>query len=297
MPRQPLSLTGRTVAITGGARGIGRATAAAFLREGARVAIGDIDADEARSAAAALGGDTMGMDLDVTDRPSFAAFLERAERELGPLAVLVNNAGIMPLAAAVDESDDIARRQVDINLHGVILGTKLALPGMVGRGEGHIVNIASAAGKSGFPGAATYCATKHAVVGFSEAVRAETRGTGVELSVVMPAVVNTELGSGLPRTRGVPLVEPQSVAAAIVDAVQRQRFDVFVPRSLGPLLRVMTLLPRPAREAVGHLLKGDRVLAEPDTGLRAAYEARATQVRAGSATAPEPETPQHVTAA
>lgn len=86
--------------------------------------------------------------------------------------------------------------------------------------------MASAAGKAGFAGGATYCATKHAVVGLSEAVRAETRGTGVGLSVVMPSVVNTELGSGLPKTRGIALVEPEDVAEAIAEAVERRRFEV-----------------------------------------------------------------------
>ncbi|UJA21655.1 SDR family oxidoreductase [Thermoleophilia bacterium SCSIO 60948] len=297
MPRRPWPLAGRTVAVTGGARGIGRATAAAFLQRGARVAIGDIDAGLAERTAAELGAGAVGLDLDVTDRSSFAAFLDGAERQLGPLAVLVNNAGIMPLAALVDERDEIARRQVDINVHGVLLGTKLALPGMVRRGDGHIVNIASAAGKAGFPGGATYCATKHAVVGLSEAVRAETRGTGVELSVVMPSVVNTELGSGLQRTRGVAMVEPRDVAEAIVDAVQHRRFDVYVPRSLGPLFKVMTVLPRPARELLSHALKGDQVLAKPDSAVRHAYEARAAEIPSGRATAPEPETSQSVTAA
>ena len=91
---------------------------------------------------------------------------------------------------------------------------------MVQRRTGHIVNIASQAGKAGVPGGATYCATKHAVVGLSEAVRAELRGTGVEVSVVMPAVVNTELGSGLPDTPGVKKLEPEDVANEIVSALE-----------------------------------------------------------------------------
>ena len=84
------------------------------------------------------------------------------------------------------------RRQVDVNVHGVILGCKLALPGMLARGSGHIVNVASAAAKVGVPREAVYAATKHAVLGLSESLRAELRGTGVELSVVLPGLVRTE---------------------------------------------------------------------------------------------------------
>ena len=101
-------------------------------------------------------------------------------------------------APRLDEEDDAAtRRMLEINLHAVIHGTREAVKRMKPRGTGHIVNVASMAGKSGFPGAATYCATKHAVVGLSEAVHLELRGTGVSVSCVMPAVVRTELASGL----------------------------------------------------------------------------------------------------
>ena len=103
--------------------------------------------------------------LDVTSRASFAAFVDATEEQLGPLDVLVNNAGIMPLGRFVDEDDSTTQRMIDINLHGVIFGMKLALARMVPRDRGHIVNIASQAGKFGAPGGATYSATKHAVVG------------------------------------------------------------------------------------------------------------------------------------
>src|ERR671918_3164736 len=162
MAKQPKSLNGRVVAITGGARGIGKATAKALVAEGAKVAIGDLDTELAEQTASELGGDSIGLELDVTKRESFADFLAQVEERLGPLDVLVNNAGIMPLGAFVEEDDATAHRLVDINLHGVIFGTKLAIPGMVRRGSGHIVNLASQAGKGGFPGGATYCATKHA---------------------------------------------------------------------------------------------------------------------------------------
>jgi len=126
MAKAPRSLAGKVVAITGGARGIGRATAAALIREGARVAIGDIDVALAERTAQELGGSTLGLPLDVTDRGSFEAFLREAESQLGLLDVLINNAGIMPVGPFIQESDATARRLVDINLHGDIFGSKLA---------------------------------------------------------------------------------------------------------------------------------------------------------------------------
>ena len=176
--KQVKSVAGKVVAITGGARGIGKSTATALVRRGARVAIGDLDLELAEKTATELGGNVVAFALDVTDRDSFAAFLDEAEKELGAVDVLINNAGIMPVGPFGEENDETARPIVDINLHGVIFGTKLALERMVPRGSGHIVNVASQAGKAGLPGGATYCATKHAVVGLSEAVRPRTSTPG-----------------------------------------------------------------------------------------------------------------------
>jgi NADP-dependent 3-hydroxy acid dehydrogenase YdfG len=274
MAKVPRSLAGQVVAITGGARGIGRATATALIAQGAQVAIGDIDATLAERTAQELGNGTIGLPLDVTNRASFATFLDEVETRMGPLDVLINNAGIMPIGPFVEETDATALRMVDINLHGVIFGSKLALERFLPRNRGHIVQIASAAGKAGFPGGATYCATKHAVVGLSEAIKAEVRDTGIDISIVMPVVVNTELGSGLPTTRGFKAVEPEDVANAIVEALQTGRFEVFIPKSMNGMVRLNALMPRRAMEAVGRLLKGDQVLAHPDHTARAAYEAR-----------------------
>ena len=209
MAKQPRILAGETVAITGAARGIGRATAEALTRQGMRVAIGDVDVETAQRTAAELGPTAVALALDVTDRGSFSSFLDEAERQLGPIDVLVNNAGIMQIGRFIDEDDTTARRMIDINLHGVILGTKLALERMIPRGRGHIVNVASQAGKFGTPGGATYSATKHAVVGLTEAVRGEMRlmGADINLSYVMPYVVKTELGSGLGQARGLSELE------------------------------------------------------------------------------------------
>ncbi|HEX3173989.1 MAG TPA: SDR family oxidoreductase [Solirubrobacterales bacterium] len=274
MAKERRALSGKVVAITGGARGIGKATATALVRKGCRVAIGDLDLSLAEQTATELGGGTVALSLDVTDRDSFANFLDEAERQLGPLDVIVNNAGIMPVTPFVEESVDSIRRQVDINLHGVIAGSQMAIERMRPRGTGHIVNIASQAGKGGVPGIATYSATKHAVVGLSEAMRAELRGSGVEVSCVMPTVVNTELTAGVGQ-RLIQPVEAEDVANEIVDALEAPRFDVWVPRFNGGLFKFIALLPRGAREAVGRFMKVDKLMTEVDHGARRAYEDRA----------------------
>ena len=278
MAKQHRILTGQVAAVTGAARGIGRATAQAFLREGMKVAIGDLDFATAQQTAKELGHGTVAFQLDVTQRASVKAFLDGVEEQLGQIDVLVNNAGIMQVGHTLWEEDDATtQRMIDINQNGVMFGIKEIVPRMLARGRGHVVNIASTAGKGGFPGGGTYCGTKHYVVGLSEALRAELRGTGVEVSCVMPVVVNTELASGLTETRGVKTVQPDDVAGEIVSALQDLRFDVFVPRSVAGITKVMNLLPRNGREGLSRALKADQVLMQVDEGKRAAYELRASK--------------------
>jgi NAD(P)-dependent dehydrogenase (short-subunit alcohol dehydrogenase family) len=286
MAKERRSLSGKVVAITGGARGIGKATAAALVNKGCRVAIGDLELELAEQTAAQLGGGTVALPLDVTDRSSFERFLDEAERQLGPLDAVINNAGIMPVTPLVEESEASIRRQIDINLVGVITGTQLAIERLRPRGSGYIVNIASQAGKSGLPGIATYSGTKHAVVGLSEAVRAELRNTGVEVLCVMPTVVNTELTSGVGQ-KWIKPVEAEDVANEIIDAMEVPRFDVFVPRANGVLYKVLSPLPRSWREAIGRAMKVDKLMLEVDHGARRAYEERAAKSEPGQGEAGE----------
>jgi NAD(P)-dependent dehydrogenase (short-subunit alcohol dehydrogenase family) len=273
MATPPRSLTGKVVAITGGGRGIGRAVAEALARAGARVAVGDLDRESAEQTATAIGG--LWLALDVTDHAGFVAFLDEVERRLGPLDVLVNNAGIMSITPLVDESPAGIARQVEINLHAVIRGTQEAMRRMVPRGTGHIVNIASLAGRTGVPHMATYCATKHGVVGLSEAVRLELRGSGVEVSVVMPYFARTELAAGMADARGLKFVTAEEVAAEVSSALRHPRFEVFVPRSTGVLVGIGSALPRRAREVFRRALKADEVALNANRDARSAYEARA----------------------
>jgi len=274
--KEPRHLHGQVVAITGAARGIGLATARACAAKGMKVAIGDLDQANAAKAAVSVNG-AEAFALDVADSGSFETFLDAVQDQFGAIDVLINNAGIMQLGPFVAESETTARRQVDINVHGVLNGMRLILPRFQARGSGHLVNIASTAGKAGFPGGATYCGTKHFVVGVSEAVRAEMRGSGIEIACVMPVVVNTELAAGLQETRGVKHITPEDVANEIVSALEHPRFDVFVPRSVAGITKVLGVLPRGGREAVSRALKADRVLAQVDDKARAAYELRASK--------------------
>jgi len=277
LAKQPHIFVGEVAAITGAARGIGKATAQTFAREGMKVAIGDVDVELAEQTAAEIGPNATAFGLDVTSRDSFEAFVDATEQRFGPLDVLINNAGIMPLGRFLDEEEATAVRMVDINLHGVIHGMKVALPRMMARNRGHVVNIASQAGKYGAPGGATYSATKHAVIGLTEAVRGELRleGSEVRLSYVMPYVVNTELGAGTQRARGFRNLEATEVADAIVDAIKHDVVDVWLPRSSRNTHRISLLLPRRVSEAFARAMRADRVLMGADKQARAAYELRA----------------------
>jgi len=281
MSRTSRDLDGSVVAITGGARGIGRATAQACVRAGMRVAIGDLDLAAAQLTARELGDGTIAVELDVCNRSSVRRFLDATEERLGPLDALINNAGIMHLGRLVDEDDASTRRQVDINVHGVLHGMKEALPRMTARRRGHVVNIASTAGKAGFAGAATYSGTKHFVVGASEAVRFELRGSGVEISCVLPVVVRTELAAGVSKARFVDHLEPEDVADAIVATLRVPRFEVFVPSHISALMTFASLLPQRARDGLARAMKADAVFTNPDAGARRAYERRAERSEPG----------------
>lgn len=226
-----IELNGARVCVTGGARGIGRATVAELIGRGATVWIGDRDLAAAQETAEALGAHAH--HLDVTDEASFKEFL-RAASEQGPIDMLVNNAGIQLMGRFVDQDLAALQRELAINLGAVLTGSHLVLPGMIQRGRGHIVNMSSMAGKITTPGIATYCASKHGVVALSRALRAELAGTGVTMTTIMPAATRTDLTAGV-RLRLQPTLEPETVAAAIVDSAGQGRGEMTVPQYLTPM--------------------------------------------------------------
>src|SRR5947209_4066858 len=185
------------VVVTGAARGIGEAITRQLSRRGARVALGDINFDRAERLAAELPG-AIAYALDVCSPASVARMMDAVRSDLGPVDVLINNAAVMALGPFVEVAEEKIRTQVETNLMGVIHGMRLALPGMITRGRGHVINVNSSAGVWGVPGENAYVATKFATRGLSELARRELRGTGVHVTVVhFGPTTETELALGM----------------------------------------------------------------------------------------------------
>lgn len=267
-------LSGKVVAISGAARGIGLATAKAAIHCGAKVCIGDIDLAAAQQAAQTIGAHAA--HIDVRSAAGFAAFIAETERALGPVDILINNAGIMAMGAFLEESQERSDLQIDINLRGVIHGMKAVLPGMLQRGGGHVVNVASLAGRFGIPGAVVYSGTKFAVVGLTEAADAEYRGSGVEFTVVMPSKVRTDLAAGTDEAEGrvIPAVDAEDVAASIIAALQQPQLHVTVPAFLGTAVALQAVAPQQVLSLVRQSFDDRRILTHIDHQQRASYDQR-----------------------
>jgi short-subunit dehydrogenase len=143
---------------------------------------------------------------------------------------------------------------------------------MAPRGTGHIVNVSSTLGKAGLPGGATYAATKFGIVGFCESVKGEIEDSGIDLTIVMPGVVETALGEGVRAPIGIRLVQPEDVAEAIVDALEKPRYEVYVPFEAGPIAMLGAALPQGMRDTVAKAMGLNRTLTGADAEARAAYE-------------------------
>lgn len=268
---------GRVVVITGAARGIGYATATALLARGARVVIGDRDVAALDEAVDRLGrmGQVSGFSLDVSEAESFAEFLASARAAAGDIDVLINNAGVMPVGAFLDQTDRAIDTAIDVNLRGVINGCRLVLPDMVARGRGHVVNIASLAGLVPVPGQVVYAGTKFAVVGMSSAMADEFVGAGVQVSVVMPPFTRTDLITGTKENFASKPIEPAVIANAIVRTLDKPKTHVVVPypmRFVSPLLSMLG--PRTRRRLNG-ATGADRMFLDFDLAARASYQQRA----------------------
>jgi NAD(P)-dependent dehydrogenase (short-subunit alcohol dehydrogenase family) len=268
-------LAGASAAVTGGAHGIGRAIALRLAGAGARVAVGDVDLAGAEEVAREIGDGAFAFSLDISDSEAFAAFLDAAEERHGPLAVMVNNAGIDWIGPFHEEPDEVTQREIAVNLFGATMGSKLALQRMLPRRSGHLVNVASGVGRVPLPGSATYSGTKHGLVGLTESLRLEYRDSGVDFTLVHPAQVETGMLEGQARPRALPQVTADDVGAAVLDALKRKRFEVWVPRSQGVSAKLGLILPRRARDLVLRAIGVTRIAGDTDAEARRDYHRRA----------------------
>ncbi len=186
-------LDGRVALVTGAGRGIGRAIALRLAAEGAQVAVTDIDRATAEATAAEIGEGSIGLAVDVSDRSSVEAGVAQTEAELGPIAILVNNAGWDKAEPFLESDPETWERVIAINLMGPLNCFKTVLPGMVERGRGTVVSISSDAGRNGSSGEAVYSAAKAGIIGISKTLAREMARHQINVNVVCPGPTETQL--------------------------------------------------------------------------------------------------------
>ncbi|EFV13166.1 SDR family NAD(P)-dependent oxidoreductase [Segniliparus rugosus] len=277
MPKfTPIDLGGAVVAVSGAARGIGFAIASLFVQQGARVAIGDLTLEAAQAAAAQLGPRASAYAVNVGDKASYQRWIDDVEKEVGPIDVLVNNAGIMPVGGLLEESDEVAFGTFNVNYWAHYYGFKIVAPRMVARGRGHIVNITSAAGKIHSGGLASYVASKHAATGLARSFREELLGSGVSVSAVLPAAIKTQLVDGIRANflERIIFLPPALVARTVLLTLKRRPALIGAPPGLVSLMALIPFIPERLWLLGRKAIQWDSRMSGVDREKRAEYDGR-----------------------
>lgn len=257
-----IELRGKTAVVTGAAGGIGAALARQLHAAGCRVALVDRAGDSVAALCGTLGGRSSAHAVDVADAGAWDALTKEIERAHGPADILVNNAGVTILGRFADQTLEDLDRIVDVNLKGVLYGCRAFLPQLTARGEGHIVNLSSLAGRVAFPYQSTYCATKFAVRGFTAALRMELASLGIGVTAVLPGTVATKLlataqsydPSASKRMAELMLAHgasPDRVAQRVILGMRRNEAEVLVGWDARLTTLAQSIAPRVMSRALG----------------------------------------------
>lgn len=265
--------------VTGGARGIGLSIAQRLAREGVRVVIADLDGEAATRAAREIGSGAQGFALDVAEFDEYLRVVTEVEQTIGPIDIVVNNAGIMPVGPLLGELRGVAEATMRVNFWSHYISYQVLAPRMIARGRGHFINVTSAAGAIHSPGLASYVASKHAATGFARSAREELVGTGVTISTVMPAAVRTQLVDGIPFKwwEKLGIIPPGWVARDAVRTVRNRPAVVGSPRGTVLALRLQHLVPEWLWLLGRRVVDADRTVGPVDRRARSEYDGRIEQ--------------------
>ncbi|MCB4757577.1 MAG: SDR family NAD(P)-dependent oxidoreductase [Elusimicrobia bacterium] len=224
----------KVVIVTGASSGIGESTAKLFSRKGAKVILAARRKDKLESLVGTLKNSTA-IVTDVTDEKSVRNLIEQTIKQYGRIDILVNNAGILLYKPMLESSSQEIRSVMETNFFAAVSCTHAVMPVMLKQKSGVIVNVASIAGRVGFPNLGYYCASKFAMIGFSETLRQELSRAGIFVSTVCPGTVYTPMtqeivDNAVERRKYVMPIKPEKVAAEILKAIEKRKIEVFVPR-------------------------------------------------------------------
>lgn len=249
----------KLVLITGGAMGMGRAMAERFLDEGARVVITDINQEALDRTVKKLSekGEVRGYISNVSKIDDMERLKERVHSEMGKVDVLVNNAGIVLGGTFWELTYDQIKKIIDVDLYGVVFMTRIFIGDLLEKGEGHIVNLASAAGLLGVPRLVPYCTSKFGVVGFSESLRLELEALGydkIKVTAVCPSYVSTGMFEGAKPPKFTRFIRPETMGRLIVEAVKEDKPCLMVPYMVKLIPFLKSILPVSMLDRLNELL-------------------------------------------